>query len=134
MNNSHVHNNRVTSLADILKLDFALIHRESHFQASKKVMAGDEVMRLTLVGNVKDMVCFVVDDIINDIHTFLDTAEHLKQCQAKKVVIVATHGILSREALIEIDENVAVDEIAITNSYPMADELKNITHKLKIID
>ncbi|KAJ3029542.1 UNVERIFIED_CONTAM: Ribose-phosphate pyrophosphokinase 2 [Siphonaria sp. JEL0065] len=125
---------RVTSLADILKLDFALIHRESHFQASKKVLPGDEVMRLTLVGNVKDMVCFVVDDIINDIHTFLDTAEHLKQCQAKKVIIVATHGILSREALIEIDENVAVDEIAITNSYPMSDDLKNITSKLKIID
>ncbi|KAJ3084352.1 Ribose-phosphate pyrophosphokinase 1 [Rhizoclosmatium hyalinum] len=120
---------RVTSLADILKLDFALIHRESHFQASKKVMAGDEVMRLTLVGNVKDM-----DDIINDIHTFLDTAEHLKQCKAKKVIIVATHGILSREALIEIDENEAVDGIAITNSYPMSDDLKTITTKLKIID
>ncbi|KAI8841566.1 phosphoribosyltransferase-like protein [Chytriomyces cf. hyalinus JEL632] len=127
---------RVTSLADILKMDFALIHRESNFQASKKSsgLAENDVMRLTLVGEVKGMVCYVVDDIINDIHTFLDTAAHLKQCEAKKVTIVATHGILSREALMEIHECDAIDEVAITNSYPMDDELKNLTDKLKIID
>ncbi|KAJ3206811.1 Ribose-phosphate pyrophosphokinase 2 [Entophlyctis luteolus] len=120
---------RVTSLADVLKLDFALIHRESHFQAKKKSATGSDVTRLSLVGNVKGM-----DDIINDIHTFIDTAEHLKRCEAERVTIVATHGILSREALIEIDGNDAIDEIAITNSYPMSDEMKEITHKLKVID
>ncbi|KAJ3090399.1 hypothetical protein HK100_007459, partial [Physocladia obscura] len=46
---------RVTSLADVLKLDFALIHRESHFQASKKAVTGSEVTKLTLIGNVTDM-------------------------------------------------------------------------------
>ncbi|KAI8614334.1 phosphoribosyltransferase-like protein [Chytriomyces sp. MP71] len=125
---------RVTSLADILKMDFALIHRESNFQASKKAPNNEEVMRLTLVGEVKGMICYVVDDIINDIHTFLDTAAHLKQCDAFKVVVVATHGILSREALEEIDQSDAIDEVAITNSYPMEDDLKGITGKLKIID
>ncbi|KAJ3390850.1 Ribose-phosphate pyrophosphokinase 2 [Entophlyctis sp. JEL0112] len=125
---------RVTSLADVLQLDFALIHRESNFQAKKKSATGSDITRLSLVGNVKGMICFVVDDIINDIHTFIDTAEHLKRCEAEKVTIVATHGILSREALIEIDGNDAIDEIAITNSYPMPDQMKEITHKLKIID
>ncbi|KAJ3316634.1 Ribose-phosphate pyrophosphokinase 1 [Blyttiomyces sp. JEL0837] len=129
---------RVTSLADRLKMDFALIHRE-RYQLNQKVvtqeMGPEEVTtRLTLVGNVQGKICFLVDDIINDPNSFLDAAEHLKRCDASKVIIVATHGILSAEALREIDECAAVDEIALTNSYPMPEDRRDSCGKLKVID
>ncbi|KAI9317346.1 phosphoribosyltransferase-like protein [Zopfochytrium polystomum] len=127
---------RVTSLADRLKMDFAMIHRERHELARKVNTETTPLVttRLTLVGNVKDRICFLVDDIINDSNTFLDAAEHLKRCEARKIIIVATHGILTEESLKEIEDCPAVDEIAITNTYPVADELRSVCPKLTVID
>ncbi|KAJ3194289.1 hypothetical protein HK101_003059 [Irineochytrium annulatum] len=74
------------------------------------------------------------DDMIDGTYSYLDAAEHLKRCEAKRVVIIATHGILSGDALKEIEECEAVDEIAVTNSYPMNEERRSTCHKLKVID
>ncbi|KAJ3417008.1 hypothetical protein HDV05_007490 [Chytridiales sp. JEL 0842] len=125
---------RVTSLADRLKMDFALIHRERH-QLNQKVGGNEQIStRLTLVGNVKGKICFLVDDIIENVYSFLDAAEHLKRCEAAKVVIIATHGIMTADGLKDIDECEAVDEIAVTNSYPMPKDQRESCEKLKIID
>jgi ribose-phosphate pyrophosphokinase len=68
-------------------------------------------LRLTLVGDVKDKVCFILDDIIDDPHSFLDAARHLKVCEADRVYLVASHGILSGDALKQIEECPAVNEV-----------------------
>jgi ribose-phosphate pyrophosphokinase len=54
----------VTSLADQLKMDFAMIHRE-RYEINRKVIPkdlapGEVKTKLTLVGNVKDKVCFML--------------------------------------------------------------------------
>nr|KAJ3417993.1 hypothetical protein HK105_000509 [Polyrhizophydium stewartii] len=122
---------RVTSLADRLKIDFALIHRERyHLQADSELTE----TRLTLVGDVKGKICFMVDDVIDGTHSFLDSCEHLKKCEAEKVYIIATHGILSGDALQEIEECSAVDEVIVTNTYPMAEAKRRSSSKLSIID
>ncbi|KAJ3100917.1 hypothetical protein HDU97_001857 [Phlyctochytrium planicorne] len=137
-----IQNSRVTSIADRLKMDFALIHRE-RFQVGQKAQGTGNVSqadaegiqtKLTLVGNVKDKICFIVDDMIDGTHSFLDSAEHLKRCEAKQVIIIATHGILSNDGLSEIEDCVAVDEIAVTNTYPMKVETRENSSKLNIID
>ncbi|KAJ3094885.1 Ribose-phosphate pyrophosphokinase 1 [Phlyctochytrium planicorne] len=133
---------RVTSIADNLKMDFALIHRE-RFQVGQKAKGTGNVSeadaegiqtRLTLVGNVKGKVCYIVDDMIDGTHSFLDSAEHLKRCEAKRVVIIATHGLLSGDGLQEVEDCPAVDEIAVTNTYPMNQEQRESCKKLNIID
>ncbi|KAJ3295354.1 hypothetical protein HK104_002771 [Borealophlyctis nickersoniae] len=129
---------RVTSLADKLKMDFALIHRERYHinQPShrKDEGAGEVETRLTLVGDVKGKECFMLDDMIDGTHSFIDASEHLKRCEASKVYIIATHGILSGNALEEIDECDAVDEIIVTNTYPIAESKRKISKKLRVID
>ena len=54
---------RVTSLADRLNMDFALIHRE-RYHINQKVVTnitnGEVKTRLTLVGDVKGKICFLV--------------------------------------------------------------------------
>ncbi|OAJ37112.1 hypothetical protein BDEG_21177 [Batrachochytrium dendrobatidis JEL423] len=103
---------RVTSLADRLKIDFAMIHRE-RYHIKGDSSADQTETRLTLVGNVKGKICFMVDDIVDGTHSFLDSCEHLKKCEAEKVYIIATHGILSGDALKEIEECSAVDEASV---------------------
>lgn len=88
-----------------MHLDFAIIHRETHHRDQ---VSGNEETKLTLVGDVKGKVVFLCDDILDGTYTlislidsrngFVDAAEHLKLCDAKKVVIVATHGILSGDS------------------------------------
>ncbi|KAI8825879.1 phosphoribosyltransferase-like protein, partial [Fimicolochytrium jonesii] len=129
---------RVTALADKLQTDFALIHRERYHihQSSKGTAVLDDEgreNRLTLVGDVNGRDCFVLDDIIDGTHSFLDAAEHLKRCKASTVRIIATHGILSGNAMQEIDDCEAVDEVIVTNTYPLASKQK-ASKKLRVID
>ncbi|RKP03994.1 hypothetical protein CXG81DRAFT_8820 [Caulochytrium protostelioides] len=124
---------RVTSLADRLNMDFALIHRERyHVQQEHARPAG--TTRLTLVGDVQGKVCFMVDDIIDGTHSFLDAAEHLKRCGASHVFVIATHGILSDAGVFEIEANAAVDGLIVTNSYPISAEKVAGCRKLRMID
>ena len=58
---------RVTSIADKLNVDFALIHKER-----KKA---NEVASMVLVGDVKDKVAILVDDMADTCGTFCHAAE-----------------------------------------------------------
>ena len=60
---------------------------------------------------MKDKICCILDDIIDNAHSFLDTAEHLMRCEAEAVYIVCTHGILSGSSLIDIENCDAVKEV-----------------------
>jgi len=58
---------RVTSIADKLNVDFALIHKER-----KKA---NEVASMVLVGDVRDKVAILVDDMADTCGTFCKAAE-----------------------------------------------------------
>lgn len=58
---------RVTSIADRLNVDFALIHKER-----KKA---NEVDRMVLVGDVKDRVAIMVDDMADTCGTICHAAD-----------------------------------------------------------
>lgn len=74
------------------------------------------------------------DDIIYSPHSFIDACKHLKICEASRVVILACHGILSEDAAKEIQESTAIDEIIVTNTYPVPQEKLDACPKLKIMD
>lgn len=59
--------NRVTSIADRLNVDFALIHKER-----KKA---NEVAAMVLVGDVKDRVAILVDDMADTCGTICHAAD-----------------------------------------------------------
>ena len=51
--------------------------------------------KISLVGDVKDKICLILDDMIDNPLTFIDSADHLKKCGAASIHIMAVHGILS---------------------------------------
>lgn len=65
--NWHCSDNRVTSIADHLNVDFALIHKERK--------RANEVDRMVLVGDVRDRVAILIDDIIDTCGTICLAAE-----------------------------------------------------------
>lgn len=72
--------------------------------------------------------------MIDGTHSFIDACRHLKLCQAKRVVILAVHGLFSGSSKDEIEASDAVDEVITTNTFPMSSEKREGFSKLKVID
>ncbi|RKP07419.1 phosphoribosyltransferase-like protein [Thamnocephalis sphaerospora] len=93
-----------------------------------------QVQRLSLVGSVRGRVALLVDDMIDKPHSFLQAAEQLMQCGAKAVYILATHGILSGNALQLIETSPMVRRVVVTNTFPVSAAKRQLTSKLTVID
>ncbi|KAF8807398.1 phosphoribosyl pyrophosphokinase [Phlegmacium glaucopus] len=100
---------RATSIADRLGVDFALFHKER-----KKA---NEVSRMVLVGNVKDKIAILVDDMADTCGTLCLAASHLSEAGAVKVFGFVTHGILSGNALKTIEAS-NLEKLIVTNTLP----------------
>lgn len=115
---------RAASLADRLNTNFALIHKER--------AVANEVSRMLLVGDVTGKVCIIVDDMADTCGTLAKAAEILLEHNAKEVIAIVTHGILSGNALKNIN-NSRLTKVVCTNTVPF-EEKKLVCPKLDTID
>lgn len=115
---------RAASLADQLDLNFALIHKER--------ARANEVSRMVLVGDVSDKVCIIVDDMADTCGTLAKAADTLTSNGAKEVISIVTHGILSGNAIANIN-NSKLAYVACTNTVDLGTKLRK-SHKLKQLD
>ena len=79
---------------------------------------------LSIVGDVKDKICIIVDDIVDTAGTLLLAVNKLIELGASKVYEVVTHGVLSKDAAERI-RNSGLEKLIITNSIPLAPEKKS---------
>ncbi|XP_013100863.1 phosphoribosyl pyrophosphate synthase-associated protein 2 isoform X2 [Stomoxys calcitrans] len=87
---------------------------------------------LNLVGDVNGRIAIMVDDLIDDVQSFVAAADVLKENGACKIYVLATHGLLSSDAPRLIEES-AIDEVVVTNTIPH--EVQKLQcHKIKTID
>lgn len=91
-----------------------LIDSEKIILGSKQrdVLTG-EITQTRAMGNVRDKICIIFDDIIDGGATFINLAIALRRRGAKKVYLVASHGIFSKG--IDVFRPI-IDNIYITNS------------------
>ena len=65
-----------------------------------------EVAEMTVIGNVKDRCCIIVDDIVDTAGTLCKAAEVLIENGAKEVHSYITHGVLSGPAIERVTSSV----------------------------
>lgn len=97
----------------------------------RRVEAG-KVENMQLVGEVKDMICVIVDDMIDTAGTLCKAADVLKDHGALEVHAYATHGILTNPACDRINKCDALAEVVVTDSLPL-EHLLPLCPKLKVI-
>lgn len=114
---------RVTSIADRLNVEIALIHKERE---------GNNVKSMKLVGNVKHKIAILLDDIADTCGTICHAAEELKNAGADRVYAIATHGIFSGPAISLINESL-LELVAVTNTISQEEHIKT-SSKIKCID
>ena len=76
------------------------------------------VETLAVVGEVKDKVCIVVDDMIDTGGTLTEGARVLKEAGAAEVHAAATHALLSGPAVDRI-KNSVIEQLVVTNTMPL---------------
>jgi ribose-phosphate pyrophosphokinase len=74
-----------------------------------------EVMHL--IGDVKGRDCIIVDDMIDTAGTLCNAAQAVMREGARRVVAVASHGVLSGPAVERIAKS-PLEEVVVSNSIP----------------
>ncbi|ETS79117.1 hypothetical protein PFICI_08970 [Pestalotiopsis fici W106-1] len=119
---------RASAIADSLKMDFALIHKERR----PTKITDRQNATMMLVGDVANRVCVLVDDLADTSNTITRAAKLLKKEGATMVYALITHGVLSGDAIQRINQS-AIDKLVVTNSVPQ-DEHKRMCPKLEVLD
>ncbi|RYP04508.1 hypothetical protein DL764_004409 [Monosporascus ibericus] len=90
---------------------------------------------ITLVGNVKDRPVLIVDDMIDKAGSWIAAAETVvKRGRAKKVYCMATHGVFGADCLEQLQACDCIDQIIVTNSFPIPEKKIKAASKLVILD
>jgi ribose-phosphate pyrophosphokinase len=90
---------------------------------------------ITLVGNVKDRPVVIVDDMIDKAGSWIAAAETVvKRGKAKRVYCMATHGVFGSDSLEQLEACDCIDQIIVTNSFPIPEHRAKMASKLVILD
>ncbi|RVX66952.1 Ribose-phosphate pyrophosphokinase 3 [Exophiala mesophila] len=104
---------RAAIIADKLRVDLALIHKE------RKV--ANQVSRMILVGSVTGKTAIVVDDIADTCGTLALASQVLMDNGARSCCAIVTHGFLTGPAIERIEKS-SLDRLVVSNTLPLSDE------------
>ncbi|WP_296420618.1 ribose-phosphate pyrophosphokinase [Pseudooctadecabacter sp.] len=90
-----------------------------------------EVAEMTVIGDVKDRTCLIVDDIVDTAGTLCKAAEVLMDHGAKEVHSYITHGVLSGPAIDRIGKSV-MKHLVITDTIVPTEAVKGCD-KIRIV-
>lgn len=108
---------RATSIADKLQVNCAIIHKERK--------RSGEVSSMVLMGDVKDCVAVLVDDMADTCGTIVSAAEKLAEAGAKEIYAILTHGVFSGSAIDKVKGS-KFKAMVVTNTIPQRTNGTNI--------
>ena len=110
---------RAVRVAGKLGLSTTIIYKER-----KKA---NEISTMKVLGEVRDNICVIVDDIIDTGGTACYAAKVLRDAGAARIYMLACHGLFSNGGIKRIKES-AFDKVIVTNT------LSSAAHEAKIKD
>lgn len=112
---------RANFFAKNLGVKLALIHKERDYSKASTIDS------MSLIGNVKGKIAFVIDDLIDTGGTVINAAMKLKECGARKIYFAASLAMLNGPAIDRIDKahkDGLITKIIGTNVIYHGDDLK----------
>ena len=108
---------RARALGKKLDVGLAIVDKRRPSPGKSQVM--------NVIGNVKNKICILTDDIIDSGGTIVNAANALLKRGAKEVHVYATHGVFSGDAVKKI-KNSKIKNLVITDSIDSSDKLKKV--------
>ncbi len=114
---------RARALAKRLNADLAIIDKRREEAGMSEVM--------NVIGDVKDMVCILVDDIVDSGGTLCNAASALKENGAKEVHSYVVHGVLSGGAVARVAAS-PMESLVVTDSIAATESVKS-AHNIEVL-
>ena len=108
---------RARALGKKLDVGLAIVDKRRPSPGKAQVM--------NVIGNVKNKICILTDDIIDSGGTIVNAADALLKRGAKEVHVYATHGVFSGDAVKKI-KNSKIKNLVITDSIDSSDKFKKV--------
>jgi ribose-phosphate pyrophosphokinase len=102
---------------DRLGAPLAVIHKR------RDPNVANEVIVQEVIGDVRDRICLLMDDIIDTAGTITKAAQALLDHGASEVICAATHAVLSGPAVDRL-KNSPIVEVIVTNTLPISDQCR----------
>ena len=109
---------RARALAKKFKCEIAIVDKR------RDETAGSKAEIMNVVGDVKNKICILIDDMVDSGNTIIKAASALKEKEAKAVMGAATHGLFTGAAVQNIEKSV-FDVFFITNTIKLSKEAEN---------
>ncbi|MFC1594048.1 ribose-phosphate diphosphokinase [Candidatus Omnitrophota bacterium] len=97
----------------------------------KRRISPEEAEAMHILGKVEGRNVIIVDDLIATGGSLVQAAEALQKNGARDIYAAVSHGILTGNALENIDKCKALKQLVITNSIPLSNEKKH--PKIKVL-
>ncbi len=115
---------RARAFARRLNADLAII--------DKRRRRASEVAEMRLVGEVRDTIGLLVDDMIDTAGTITEAAKVVMEAGASEVIACATHPILSDPACERLNRS-SIKELVTTNSIPLRPKAQAELPNIKVL-
>ena len=106
---------RARALGQKLNVGLAIVDKRRPAPGKSQVM--------NIIGNVKGKNCLLVDDIIDSGGTIVNAAKALKEKGAEDVYVYVTHGVLSGNAVEQIN-NSKIKKLILTDTIDNSNKIK----------
>jgi len=114
---------RTRALSRRINVGIAIIDKRRPAPGKSEVM--------NIVGNVKNKICVIVDDIIDSGGTIVNAAKALKDKGAKEVYVYITHAVLSGSAVDKIKKS-QIKKLIITDTIDNSKKIR-VSKKIEVI-
>ena len=114
--------NRIRKMADLTDLSIAII--------DKRRTKANECEIMNVIGDIKDKTAIIIDDMIDTAGTITKAANTVVDMGAKRVLVYATHGILSADAVTKI-KNSKIEKMFLLDTVPVPAE--KMINKIEIV-
>jgi ribose-phosphate pyrophosphokinase len=101
--------------SDRLGSPIAIVHKRRDINVANQVSVHE------IVGDIRDRVCVLVDDMIDTAGTICAAAEALYENGAAEVIVVSTHAVFSGPAIDRL-KNSRVSQVVVTDTLPLGPE------------
>lgn len=97
----------------------------------KRRVSSEKAEVIHILGDVKDKNAIIVDDLIATGSSLIEAVKALKKAKADGIWAAISHGVLSGEAVKDVDKCSDLKELLITDSIPLDDHKKH--PKIKVL-
>jgi ribose-phosphate pyrophosphokinase len=90
----------------------------------KRRVGPNVVAEMNIIGEVKDQIAILLDDMVDTAGTLTMAADALKKDGAKRILGCCTHPVLSGPAIARIAES-PLEELIVTNTIPLSQQAQH---------